>query len=348
MVYDKTKEWQPYLCRPFTLLGVSLWHRWYNSESVHGIIGKKVPSTLCVGDGKGSFTRYTAKQEFEDFTDHFHRIVEHDPDKAEVLLDTSMLKSREAIALIADNDFLSFQAAAEKLEEFFVFNPLVPVLTLWALEKSCRTKGKLFEKALALRRLSFYQKFLKEIVYPLAEKEAAEYGLPADAAHLMTYTELLNKEVSQIGIRRQAVEHRKHFMYQHVGGKETVAFLDNPEIIPKPLDDDVPRESVRGKSAYPGRIRGRAKIITSYDHLPADIAPNTIIIAVNTNPILLPVIEKASAIVTDEGGIISHAAIIARELKKPCVIGTKTATKTFKDGDYLEIDALRGIVRKIA
>ena len=54
--------------------------------------------------------------------------------------------------------------------------------------------------------------------------------------------------------------------------------------------------------------------------------------------------KKASAIITDEGGIICHAAIASRELKKPCIIGTKIATKILKDGDLVEVDADNGIV----
>ena len=57
--------------------------------------------------------------------------------------------------------------------------------------------------------------------------------------------------------------------------------------------------------------------------------------------------KKAAAFVTDGGGILCHAAIMARELKKPCVIGTKIATQVLKDGDLVEVDADKGIVRKI-
>ena len=55
--------------------------------------------------------------------------------------------------------------------------------------------------------------------------------------------------------------------------------------------------------------------------------------------------EKASAFVTDEGGILCHAAIVAREMKKPCIIGTKVSTKILKDGDMVEVDADNGIVK---
>lgn len=66
-----------------------------------------------------------------------------------------------------------------------------------------------------------------------------------------------------------------------------------------------------------------------------------------TNPGIVPAMKQAAAIVTDLGGITSHAAIIARELKKPCLIGTKIATRIFKDGDLAEVDANKGFIKKL-
>ena len=66
-----------------------------------------------------------------------------------------------------------------------------------------------------------------------------------------------------------------------------------------------------------------------------------------TRPEFLPLMKKAKAIITDEGGITCHAAIVSRELGIPCIIGTKIATKVLKDNDLVEVDAEKGIVRKI-
>jgi pyruvate,water dikinase len=57
--------------------------------------------------------------------------------------------------------------------------------------------------------------------------------------------------------------------------------------------------------------------------------------------------KRAAAIVTDEGGITSHAAIVSRELKKPCVVGTKVATQVLGDGDLVEVNGVKGVVRII-
>lgn len=72
-----------------------------------------------------------------------------------------------------------------------------------------------------------------------------------------------------------------------------------------------------------------------------------ILIAQSTSPELMTLCHKASAIVTDQGGMLSHAAIVSREMKIPCIVGTNIATKVFKDGDQIEVDANKGTVRKI-
>ncbi len=103
---------------------------------------------------------------------------------------------------------------------------------------------------------------------------------------------------------------------------------------------------VKGFTASRGKVTGRAKILVSVEEM-HKIEDGDVLIAVMTRPDYLPAMQKASAFVTDEGGITCHAAIVAREMKKPCVIGTKIATKIFKDGDRVEVDATKGIVKKI-
>ena len=102
----------------------------------------------------------------------------------------------------------------------------------------------------------------------------------------------------------------------------------------------------KGAVACPGLVRGRVRIVM----VPKDcwqMKPGEILVSNMTHPDYIIGIHKARAIVTDEGGISSHAAIVSRELNIPCVIGTKIATKVLKDGDRVEVDANKGIVRKL-
>lgn len=70
-----------------------------------------------------------------------------------------------------------------------------------------------------------------------------------------------------------------------------------------------------------------------------------ILVTEMTRPQIFSACSRAAAIVTDEGGIICHAAIVARELGIPCIVGTKTATRMLNDGDEVEVDAENGVVR---
>ncbi|TSC65892.1 MAG: pyruvate, water dikinase [Candidatus Doudnabacteria bacterium Gr01-1014_77] len=105
-------------------------------------------------------------------------------------------------------------------------------------------------------------------------------------------------------------------------------------------------EQLSGQPAFAGFAKGRVKIINTPQEM-VKMHEGDVLVSHMTNPDIVPVMKKAIAIVTDLGGITCHAAIVSRELKKPCIIGTKVATKIFKDGDLVEVDANKGIVRKL-
>lgn len=99
-----------------------------------------------------------------------------------------------------------------------------------------------------------------------------------------------------------------------------------------------------GKAAFKGKAVGKVRIVKS-EKDNAKFKRNDILVSIMTTSNLIPAMKLASAFVTDEGGITCHAAIIAREMKKPCIIGTKIATKVLHDGDLVEVDADKEIVR---
>jgi pyruvate,water dikinase len=104
------------------------------------------------------------------------------------------------------------------------------------------------------------------------------------------------------------------------------------------------QDSVRGMSAYHGTVTGKAFVALSSGEL-ENITNEDILIAPETTVDFEIAMRKARAIVTDRGGILSHAAIVSREMKKPCVVGTHFSTKVFKTGDLIEVDTHTGVVR---
>jgi len=103
---------------------------------------------------------------------------------------------------------------------------------------------------------------------------------------------------------------------------------------------------IKGLCANKGYVKGRVKIIldAKCEH---NFKKDDILVTSMTRPEFVPFMKMASAFITDEGGITCHAAIVARELNKPCIIGTKIVTQVLKDGDFVEVDADNGIVKII-
>jgi phosphohistidine swiveling domain-containing protein len=101
---------------------------------------------------------------------------------------------------------------------------------------------------------------------------------------------------------------------------------------------------IEGSIACRGKAVGLVKIINNINDI-YKFKTGNILVTAMTTPDYVPVMKKAAAFVTDEGGISCHAAIVAREMSKPCIIGTKIATKVLQDGDKVEVDANNGIAR---
>ena len=104
------------------------------------------------------------------------------------------------------------------------------------------------------------------------------------------------------------------------------------------------QDILKGMVAYSGLVRGTVKIVLTKEDIDK-VIEGDILVSSATNPDLITAMKKAAAFVTDTGGIISHAAIVARELKKPCIVGTKIATHVLKDGDIVEVNANEGFVK---
>lgn len=108
-----------------------------------------------------------------------------------------------------------------------------------------------------------------------------------------------------------------------------------PEIGGKPI--------LLGVSASPGIATGRVRIIKSGSEI-GKVKEGDVLVTKMTSPDFVPAMKRAVAIITDEGGKTSHAAIVSRELGIPCVVGTKDATSQLKDGLYVTVDGASGRV----
>jgi pyruvate,water dikinase len=104
-------------------------------------------------------------------------------------------------------------------------------------------------------------------------------------------------------------------------------------------------ETLKGVGASGGKVKARACIVLTHEQN-LKMGEGEVLVTKMTTPLFTPAIMKASALVTDVGGMLSHAAIIARELGIPCVVDTKEATKRLNDGDLIIVNGDEGIIQK--
>ncbi|MBI2529803.1 MAG: hypothetical protein HYW05_01495 [Candidatus Diapherotrites archaeon] len=175
----------------------------------------------------------------------------------------------------------------------------------------------------------------------------------------MVYTrqevsDLLNRSVI---LPKAILEERRNYCLLHFHDNKIDIYNGAKALIAKReiLEPHLPNEitSFKGSIANKGRIVGRARIVkVDNPHAIIEIAnilkPGDILVTGMTNPTMMILVKKVKGIITDEGGVACHAAIISREFGLPCIVGTHVATHVLHDGDLIELDANNGIVRKLS
>lgn len=211
------------------------------------------------------------------------------------------------------------------------------------------TKPEYFKHVSVPKQLKKFAKIAQELVYlrtlrtdilyelmflsrPIFMETAKKYRIPFKDMKYYSFDSLVLGKPKRFPENVTAISYGRHF-----------AFFPGPI-----LNDKVKNQTeLRGVIANHGLAKGRAKIVkTAYEI--GKINKGDILFAPTTAPSYIIGMRKAAAFVTDEGGITSHAAIVSREMGKPCIIGTKIGTRIFKDDDMVEVDAHKGIVRKLS
>lgn len=184
----------------------------------------------------------------------------------------------------------------------------------------------------AMRAIDVKSKFFGDLLWQMTRLELKKY---------LAKNFISNRQRDELIARRRAY---LYLAWENNSKSKIISQYKIVKKIYKNLTKFKQNESVVGFCSYPGLAKGRVYILPSIKSCPKS---SFVIVANSTHPQYTSLIKKSCAIVADEGGILSHASVISREMKIPCIIGTKIATKLFKDDDMVEVDANKGIVRKI-
>lgn len=162
---------------------------------------------------------------------------------------------------------------------------------------------------------------------------------------------LLPQEVERVlqgKLSAFALKNRKESAILTLNNKIAIFWNKEAQVIFKrehKIDKTEVRE-LEGKIAFPGKVKGKVCVALNPNDF-KNIPQNSILVCSMTRYDIVSHLKKVKAIITDQGGITCHAAIIARELKIPTLIGTQKATDILKTGDLVEVDAERGVVRRV-
>ncbi|MCX6707954.1 MAG: PEP-utilizing enzyme [Candidatus Woesearchaeota archaeon] len=356
MDYTKKRiNWELYIERKNAFFYVTIFNRAYG-QLLRKTTGFGFTHQLYVyKDSLVSF--YKSKEELQKANEYYLYLVRKNDPRIKQWHESgleSLREKRELIELFSKIDsaniIKNYDELIDRLYHVYMYHTTIPFMILSAIESSGES-----ENHEAIRDM--FEQFRKEslnqmhaLVLDKFWRAAAEFTKSEDYISFSFFTpaELGSLFKGNSCPSKDKIEKRKKGCVFYEENNEIVfnyddGFAEKAGIKTADIQD---LKELKGNVAFKGYAKGRVCIINKPYEM-KKFKEGDIIISINTTPALMPVLAKSNAIVTDEGGITCHASIISRELRKPCIIGTRFTTRIFKDGDYAEVDAEKGIVRKI-
>lgn len=294
---------------------------------------------------------YGSAEKYTQFSQEFQRYLSSSSETLAETLSQDVLSAEDIgafLSLIAEHwkhyqkmEFFFVDGVAEEREA----NPVVRANL--NLVEALKFQGR----AELNRRILGNESLLAQLIGKLARQHAVAPG----ALWMYSQEELVSLahgravDPDTIAVRRES--------YLMIGRDPVTLTLDGTAaraLITSFQEQAVRTDTLRGQPANGGSVRGKAHVIMvnfsnfALARRAMETMPRgAILVADTTSPELLGACEKASAILTNQGGLLSHAAIVSRELGIPCIVGLGNATSVLHDGDEVEVDADHGIVRVI-
>ena len=328
------RQYRKLLTRSIPLLTVQYW---YAGEyfGLHNLTEKRVHfNPLFIHrEGKGVDSYYeTNNPETKD--ENLVKYFIENPKKFDDLMKKYDLECKRLIAISKKAKQKDFSKIFKMLVSYWATFDVINVLSS-ALGKN--PGNRVLKKAYEQRKKWEKVEYISEkCIMNLAEKSFPDYK---DYLYFLTFDELNKKNLPS----KEELEKRKRGYIYFEGKVYTNINLEDLEKqegieLVRPSQELKSDNLIKGTTAMKGKAIGSVKIILNPKDL-YKIRQGDILVTVMTSPDYVPALKKVSAIITNEGGIMCHAAINARETNKPCIIGTQIATHVLRDNDLVEVNA---------
>lgn len=285
---------------------------------------------------------YTSKQKYEKYLDLFENYILESRNYFQDVLTKPSLSSTD-ISKIIDILALHFEYYS-KTEFFYTDNIDFKKMAISVQDfESLKTKG----------RKHYNYLFFEEngVIKSLIKKISDQFNHEYQSLFAYSIPEIIS--IFNETVHPDILEERNVFAVSKdlkLYGSQYHDFVDQKI---NQYSQHYSKNVISGKSAYLGKVTGRARLIINtnfkkFDQIKLQIDQmeiGEILVTESTSPELISACKKAAGIITNQGGILSHAAIISREMKIPCIIGTNSdVTKIIKTGDLIELDANNGTI----
>ena len=319
-----------------------------HSLTIKPAIGKCFPHVILIIHN-GRSTCYYRKNELGEFEKHLLKKVKRDSRFIRKMCDSLVREADNILPIIMKLKGRGIGKAQHGDFRKALYSYVGPHVAVKRLPDSL-PPGMLEQNLPELERARVHSepvyKEVEEYMEGLGMQLGREKGIPSNLALCMTKDEL---EKYFMGGKMPPISEVKardgSTALIFVDGKYGLVAGEIAEKIEEALHGQTEISELRGTCAYPGKAVGMARIILDPKRA-GNFKKGDILVASMTRPEYIHLMKLAGAVVTDAGGMLSHAAITARELKIPTIVGTEKGTKVFKEGEILEVDATKGIVRK--
>ncbi len=203
-----------------------------------------------------------------------------------------------------------------------------------------RIARKLIEVRIGEKKFMITRQDGKNVKVELSEEKARERVLSdEEIERLVTLGELIEEHYGKPQDVEWAIEKGQIYIVQ----SRPITTIKEGKVEEEEVEVEHGKVLLKGLGASPGIATGKVKVILSEKEI-SKVEEGDILVTTMTTPDMVPAMKRAAAIVTDEGGLTCHAAIVSRELGVPAVVGTREATKVLKDGMIVTVDGEKGVV----
>lgn len=225
---------------------------------------------------------------------------------------------------------------------------------------TCKNNEKLLLYSLMLQNFGIYRLKLKHywagseyLALPLFKEIIRKIDISyKDFFDFYLVDDVINFLQKGIKIDKKELKKRALCLFMRIN-KDGLTIISGKKALQeakKIKQKEIKGDTLKGTPAYKGKTISIARVLnttSTYDLLEFEksFRKGDILVTASTDPSLVLLMRKSGAILTAQGGITSHAAIVSREYKIPCIVGMKSVMQFIKDGDLVEVDAEKGIIK---